>query len=244
MSVRFVSRSLVVVLAVLAWTVCAATATAQTAEEIVELNIKAIGEPEAIKALKNVSRKGTMTLDGMMGFTEGAAEQVIIYGKKAYVSWEGMQSWGYNGTEAWSDDMMQGLRKIEGTDAEYIIGLSAELASAGDESLERLDDETVNEAEHYVLQGVNDDGAKLYIDKKTCLLTQVVITQDIPDFGGEVAIVLGYSDYEEHGGVKLAKTETINVGDGMIEITTTYNSTTVNGDVDESIFEMPGSDTP
>ena len=156
MSVRFVSRSLLAVLAALAWTVCAPTATAQTVDEILELNIKAIGGPDAIKALKNVSRKGTMTLDGMMGYAEGTAEQVIIYGKKAYLSWEGIQSWGYNGTEAWSEDMMQGLRKIEGTDAEYIIGQSAKLDSTGEESLKKLDDETVDEVEHYVLQGVND----------------------------------------------------------------------------------------
>lgn len=250
MSVRIVSRSLVVVLAVLAWMLCAPTAAAQTADEIVELNIKAIGGPDAIKALKNVSRKGTVTLDGMMGYAEGTTEQVIIYGKKAYLSWESdifTQKWGYNGAEAWSDDMTQGLRKIEGTDAEYIIGQSAKLDSTGEESLKKLDDETVDEAEQYVLQGVNDAGgsaAKIYIDKKTCLLTQLVVTQDSPEFGGEVAIVLGYSDYEEHGGVKLAKTETVNLGDGMIEVTMTYNDTKVNSDVDESIFEMPGSDTP
>ncbi len=250
MSVRFVSRSLVVVLAVLAWTLCGPTATAQTADEIVELNIKAIGGPEAIKALKNVSRKGALTLAGIMGNAEGTTEQVIVYGKKAYLSWESdmlIQKWGYNGAEAWLDDMAQALRKIEGTDAEYIIGQTAAPGTMQDESLKRLDDETVGEAEHYVLQGVNDageTGGKVYIDKKTCLLTQLVVTQDSPEFGGEVTIVLGYSDYEEHAGVKLAKTETVEVGEGMIEVTMTYSSTKVNGDIDDSIFEMPGSDTP
>lgn len=257
MNTRSLLSSMVLVLTLLAWTAGAPMASAQTAEEVVDLNIKAIGGLDAIKAVKSVSRKGTVALSGMIGEMKGTAERIVIPGKKAYSTMETdmfSQKSGYNGTDAWSEDMMQGLRKkLEGSEAEQIIGqtqlnalAAAKLEGAEEVALKKLDDETIDEAEHYVLQVVNEGGTepKIYVDKKTCLITQMVITTENPQMGGEITIIIKYSDYEEHGGVKLAKTESVDVADGMMEITTTFNETEVNGDVDESIFDMPTSDSP
>ena len=56
---------------------------------------------------------------------------------------------------------------------------------------------------------------------------------------GPMQIVFGSADYEEFNGLMLATQSTIDIGDGMITFEYTFSETTVNGKVDESIFEMP-----
>lgn len=253
------SKCLPQILSVVLGIVCAATASAQTVDEIIDLHVRALGGLDAIKAVKSIQRKGDASLGGMAGDMVGTMEIAIVPGKKYcqnIVFDIGSSKAGYNGTDAWAEDTTQGLRKVSGPEAQSIIDRSmidllvaVKLGGAPGVVLTKLDDETVNESEHYVLQvstelGAEGPSGKIYVDKKTHLKTQRIVKQDNPQLGGEITIVTSTSDYEEYGGVKLPKREKIDIGNGMLEFEFTFTETKVNEELDERIFDMPKSDTP
>ncbi len=252
-------RSLPAVLfvAILTWSVCMPGAIAQTGDEIIAKHIEALGGAKAIKALTSIQMKGDLLLGGMMGEITGETEVTIIPGKKIYSEITSdifSERTGYDGTVAWSEDMTQGLRKLEGDEARTIVGktfmpniLAMGKVLSGESSIgEKLEDETLGGEDHYVIKTAGGDGpdSKFYVNKKTHLLTQVLIKADNPQMGGEVVITIAFADYEEHAGVKMPTKQTVDVADGMITIESTYTEVTVNGEIDDTIFTMPESGTP
>lgn len=244
----------------LVFAACVPMAAAQTAGEIVDKHIEALGGADVLKAIQNVQRKGDLKFGIMMGGLEGTLEVVAMPGKKVYSLTKysltktdmSTERAGYNGTQAWSEDATQGLRKLEGAEAQdqkfktfspNPLAMTT-LVLGNKRTVERLADEVLDETDHYVLKsaggGLHD--AKFFLDKKTNLLTQMVLVQDTQM--GEITVLVIYAGYEDRGGVKLAKTEMIDIGDGMFTMKIVYGEMTVNGKIDEGIFDMPKSDTP
>ncbi len=227
----------------------ASIASAQSVEDLIEKNIKAQGGREALTGLKSVERKGDVNLDGTFGQMEGSVEEVVIPWKKARRSLDlavFVQDEGWDGETAWRDGMM-GLQKLEGAEANQ-IKQSTELnplvsLAESETKAEKLDDETVDEVEYYVIKLMPKDRPeiKLYIDKKDDLVKRAVLKQNNPQFG-EVEIIAETTDYQDFGKVKLPTKNKVQIGD-LFVIETTYTDTKVNGDVDETIFAMP-SDAP
>lgn len=245
-------------MATIVWAVCIPAATAQTADELVDQHIKALGGTKALKAVKSIHFKGKLDLGGMMGDMTGTVETIVMPGKKVYSAMDTdmfTQKSGYNGTEAWSEDMMQGLRKLEGAEADNLKGqlylphpLAKSIYVSGEGStgtLEKVEDETLDGAEHHVIKstGGGSPDTTFYLDKKTHLLTRAVLQQSDPQMG-EVTIVITYSDYKELEGVQVPYGEEMNIADGMITIKSTYDEVTVNGKIDQGIFDMPETGTP
>lgn len=249
-------KYLLPVLAIALGLVCGAKASAQTPDEIIDLHIKALGGLDAINAVKSIQRKGDASLTGMSGDMKGTVESIIVPGKKSYQHMEFdmfTQKSGYNGTDVWIEDMMQGLRKVEGPEARQAITradidplVALKLKPVPGIELSKLDDETVNDSEQYVIQAsvMGAPAAKVYVDKKTHMITRMTVTQDNPQMGGEITIAVSVSGYEDHGGLMLPKTQKMDIGDGMIEIEMTYNETKVNEELDHAIFDMPKPETP
>ena len=246
------SSGLLIALAAVALMGATGNAAAQSADEIIDAHIKAIGGMDAIAKIKTISRTGEVKVGGMMGDMAGTAKQIVIIGKKAYSEMDaGMltQKSGYNGEVAWSEDGMQGLRKLEGEEINQIraqtaidILVAAKMDPEGVGKIEKLDDEDVDEAAHYVLQLTPGDGnpLKIYVNKETHLITRSTLTADNPAMG-PMEITLTASDYQEFNGVKLPTKTGTSINDDMITIVLTYTETVINGDVDDSVFEMPGS---
>ena len=95
---------------------------AQTAEEVIEKNIKAQGGRNALTNLKSIQRKGKVAVDGTFGQMEGTVEEVVIPWKKAMRDLDlavFVQTDGFNGKVAWRDGMM-GLQELEGDEAVQI----------------------------------------------------------------------------------------------------------------------------
>lgn len=234
--------------ATLALLAFAGSVSAQTVDEIIDGNVKAIGGVDAIAKIKNVTRKGTIAADGAMGAMEGVMEVVMIPWKKAYQLMDltiFQQKSGWNGEVAWQDGMM-GLQKMEGEEAGQIENsaslcpfLGADGKRIKDATFEKLADEKIDDADHHVLQMTPAEGpvVKYFIDKKTMLVSQMIFDQDNPQMG-PMTITAKASDYKEFGGVKMATVNTIELGD-MMSLVTTFTETTINGDIDESIFEYP-----
>lgn len=223
----------------------ASFASAQSVEEVIEKNIKAQGGRDALTGLKAVERKGDVNLDGTFGQMEGTVQEVVIPWKKARRSLDlavFVQDEGWDGETAWRDGMM-GLQKLEGAEANQ-IKQSTELnplvsLAKSETKAEKLDDETVNEVDYYVIKLSPKDRpeVKLYIDKKDDLVKRATLKQNNPQFG-EVEIVAETTDYQEFGKVMLPNKNKVQIGD-LFVIETTYTDTKVDGEVDETIFAMP-----
>lgn len=246
---RILGAGVVRIIAACALMAFAGAAAAQTAEEIMDANIKAIGGMDAIGKIKSVSRKAELAVDGAFGQMAGTQESVVIPGKKAYQSMDlgvFMQKMAYNGEVAWQDGM-QGLMKMEGPEADQIrtavvLNPFAGIRSGQDKEskVEKLEDETVGEVEFHVLQMSapgSETPVKLYVNKETKMLDRTTVQQNNPQFG-EVTIAIENSDYADYAGVKMPNKTKIQIGD-MLSIEQTYNETKINEQVDESIFEMP-----
>lgn len=235
--------SAVVAVAVMACV--AATASAQTADEVMAKNIKAQGGKDALLGVKGLERKGDIKVDGTFGQMEGSVKEVSIPWKKAYRSLDlavFIQDEGFDGTVAWRNGQM-GLQDLEGQEAAQIkqatdLNPFVKLADRGLKA-EKLDDEKVEDVDYYVIQltGENRPPVKVYIDKKDDLIARTTLTQENPQFG-KVDVVLESSDYEAFGPVKLPTKNKIQLGE-LMEIQTTYTETKIDGTVDEKVFDKP-----
>ena len=78
------SSGLLIALAAVALMGATGNAAAQSADEIIDAHIKAIGGMAAIAKVKTISRTGEVKVGGMMGDMAGTAKQIIVLGKKAF----------------------------------------------------------------------------------------------------------------------------------------------------------------
>ena len=223
----------------------AASAQAQTAEEVVAKSIKAQGGKEALLSVKALERKGDVNVDGSFGQMQGTVEEKSIPGKKALRALDlavFQQKDGYNGKTAWREGM-DGIREIDGPEADQIkqaTTLNPFLAGAeADAKLEKLDDETVDGTAYYVLQITRKDRppVKFFIDKANDLIKRMTLKQMNEQFG-EVEITVETSDYDTFGNVKLPKKNKLSLGEALT-VETIYTDTKVNGDIDEKVFDVP-----
>jgi hypothetical protein len=225
--------------------VMASTAAAQSLEEVIAKTIKAQGGKDALLSLKSLERKGEVDVDGSFGQMKGTVEEIAIPWKKAFRAMDlevFAQKDGFNGKVAWRDGMM-GIQELDGDEANQIkqavdLNPFMKLADHGTKA-EKLDDETVEEVACYVIQltPVKGPPVKIFVDKESDQIRRTTLTANNPQFG-EVEITVETSDYQEFGPVKLPTKNKVVLGD-IFQIETTYTETKVDGEVDESIFEMP-----
>jgi hypothetical protein len=228
----------------------AATARAQSVEELVEKNLKAQGGRAALLGLKALERKGDVNVDGSFGQMKGTVEEISIPWKKAFRSMD-LEVFAlkeaYDGKTAWRDGMM-GLQDLEGEEANQIkqaIELNPFVTAAEKKSkLEKLDDETIDDVAYSVIQMTPADRPpiKFYLDKKTDQIALTRLKQNNPQFG-EIEITLETGGYEKFGPVTLPTKNKLTLGE-IFEVQTTYTETKVDGKVDEKIFDKPMAEEP
>jgi hypothetical protein len=242
-----------VAIATLALLAPVSSAMAEGGEELLQANIEAIGGQEAIDSVKSLQRKGDVFVDGQFGVMEGSYERVSIMGEKAYNMRDlgvFVQAMGYDGENGWKDDAMMGIVDLEGPElqqiqSDLVLSPLVGLTVSDEAEVSAGDDEEVDGVTYNVLQVARGEGEtpiKFYLDPESHHLAGMQLDQDNPQFG-PVTIAISYSDYAEHEGVMLPSVEKIKIGD-FIMLETTYTETTINGDVDESIFEKPQPPAP
>jgi hypothetical protein len=244
-----VSRRLVIALLFLGW---AQGASAQTADEVIEKYLTAIGGRAALGKLKSRVTTGTITLSTPGGDVSGPIEivnqepnrsrTVIKLDLSSFGAGQMVFDQRFNGTVGYVLDSLQGNRDITGNQLENMknssfpnpflnykeMGATVELGGK----------EKVGDRDAYLLIFKPRGGsvARQYFDAVSYLPVRLVVTVNTPQ-AGDVEQTTEFRDYREVDGVKIA-----------FEVkasSTVQNSTVIvskvehNTKIDETLFSKP-----
>ncbi|MCR4341103.1 MAG: hypothetical protein NUW01_14575 [Gemmatimonadaceae bacterium] len=220
----------------------AQTTPLPAAKDLVAKHVVAIGGREAILRHPFFRAKGTfdMPAAGMTGQLEVAAAQPNLVLVKITIPGMGDMLQGFDGTNAWSLDPMQGPRLIEGEELAQMAD-EAEFASVLRESpsiasMETTEIVTLGGQQCYKVKIVRKSGRETFdcyaVDSG--LLIGGFAKQKTAM--GEVEAVTEYSDYKEFNGIKQpAKVTLTMMGQQQVMEFTSYEY----GLIDAAAFTVP-----
>jgi zinc protease len=232
---------------------CGRVTAAQTADEVVEKYLAAIGGRAALAKITSRATTGTMTLSLPTGPVTGSIEiQNQQPNKSRTVTTLDLSSVGagqmtreqrFDGTTGYILDSMQGNRDITGNQLETLKngffptplltykerGATVELAGK----------EKVDGRDAYVLVFKPKGGAvsRQFIDAETYLPARVVVKLDLPEAGGEVEQTTDLSDYRVVDGIKIPFA--IKVSTGPQSFTIAVTKVEHNVKIDPAVFVRP-----
>jgi hypothetical protein len=228
----------------------AATASAQTAEQVIERHITAIGGRAAHAKLRSRSSTGTITLSTPAGDVSGTIEalneapnksrSLIQVDLSALGAGQLVLDQRFDGVNGYALDSLQGNHDITGDQLEALRNsafpnpllnykeLGATVQLAGKEKVGDRDAYVV------VLEPTSGPATRYFIDTETYVDLKNVAKINVPQFGGTIEQTIAFSDYRDVDGVKLPF---------QIQATSTVQNFTIvvskvehNITVDESLF--------
>jgi hypothetical protein len=229
--------------------------SAQTADEIVEKYLTAIGGRAALGKLKSRSMSGTITLSTPAGDVSGPVEilnqtpnksrSLIKLDLSSFGAGQAIIDQRFDGVSGYALDSLQGNRDITGNLLENLkngafpsplliyreLGATVELGGK----------EKIGTREAYVLIFKPKGGSvvRQYVDAESYLLVKVVVKLDVPPIG-EFEQTTELLDYRDVDGVKVpfqAKS-TSSVQSSIVNITKVEHNTRI----DETLFSKPAAD--
>jgi outer membrane lipoprotein-sorting protein len=246
---KAVSTRLLLAALVLSW---GRTASAQTADEIIEKYLTAMGGRAALEKLTSRSTIGTMTLSTPAGDVSGPIETVNQRPNKTRTLINlDLSSLGagpmvldqrFDGTSGYALDSLRGNRDITGGQLENMKnsvfpnpflnyrerGVTVELSGK----------EKVGEREAYVLILKPKSGpvSRQFVDTESYLPIKLVVKVDLPDVG-EVEQTTEFSDYRDVDGVKVAFK--VKGTSAVQNFTLTLTKVEHNKKIDDALFSKP-----
>lgn len=216
--------------------------SAQTADDVINDYVSAIGGKKKLSKIKSMQWKSDMLSD----MFEATAVTTVLNGKgyKMEMDVMGYQSVTcYTDTEGWNTDPMSGATNQMPED-QYKLGRGEIYIGGGLENYQdlgltaeyigRKDINGVNA--HQVRMSVEgtDVSSENFFDPDTHLLIRSIVTVDAQ--GSRMDMVTDFEDYKEiKGGIKLSHFQKIDFGGQMI-MENTINSVEVDVPVDPAIF--------
>jgi hypothetical protein len=231
---------------------CAQAASAQTADEVVDKYLAALGGREALGKLKSRSMTGTLTVTTPGGEVSGPIEVVTVAPNKTRMLAKlDLTSLGagqmtidqrFNGTAGYVIDTLQGNRDISGGQLEVMKNsvfptpfLSYKENGA---TVELAGKEKVGDRDAYVLIMKPKSGplVRTFVDAETFLMLKTVVKIDSAQFG-EIEQTTELSDYRAVGDVKVpfALKTSSPVQNTSVAVTRIEHNTTI----DEALFSKP-----
>jgi outer membrane lipoprotein-sorting protein len=250
---RNVSRQLVLAGVVL---VIGHTASAQqSADDVIERSLTALGGRAAHAKLQSRAAKGTISLSTPAGEIAGTLELLNATPNKTRMLLEAdLSALGagelvvdqrFDGHAGYVLDSLQGNREITGNQLDNMQNSSfphpfmnykergTSAALAGKESVGGRDAYVV------VFDPTTGSQVRNYIDAETFLPIRTVMKTDVPQLGQEVEQTTEFFDYKDVDGVKVPFRLT--TSSSIQSITITLTSVEHNVKVDESVFVKPGA---
>jgi outer membrane lipoprotein-sorting protein len=246
---RIASKRLLTAALVLSW---AAAASAQTADEIIEKTLTAMGGRAALGKLTSRSSTGTMTVSTPGGEIAGTIEvlneapnksrTLITLDLSAVGAGPMTLDQRFDGTSGYAIDTMRGNHEITGGQLELMKhntfptpfldykerGSKAELAGT----------EKVGDRDAYVLNITPASGpaSRLFVDAQTYLPVKAVTTVNVPEVG-DLEQTTELSDYRAVDGVQVPFR--IKGSSSVQSFTIAVNKVEHNVKVDEALFSKP-----
>ena len=225
---------------------------AQTADDVVEKYLAAIGGRAALEKLTSRSTTGTITLSLPNGPVSGSIEILNQRPNKTRTLTKlDLSSLGagqvtreqrFDGTTGYVLDSMQGNREITGNQLENLKNgmFPAPLLTYKERgaTVELGGKEKVDGRDAYVLLLKPKTGSvvRQFIDAETFLPARIMLKFDTPETG-EVEQTTDLSDYREVDGIKIPFT--IKVSTGGQGFTITVTKVEHNVKIDEALFSKP-----
>jgi hypothetical protein len=232
---------------------CASLASAQTADQVIERCLTAVGGRAALLKLKSRSTVGTITLSTPMGDIEGSVELLNAAPNKsrslikadltALGAGQLVLDQRFDGTSGYAMDSLQGNRDITGTQLENMrngsfphpfltykdMGVSAQLRGK-----EKVGD---RDAFVLVLEPTSGSAVRQYIDAETYLPMKVAVTVDVPQLGTTIEQTTELSDYRSVDGVKLPFK--LHASSSIQSYTIVVSKIEHNVPIDDALFSKP-----
>ncbi|HJU42664.1 MAG TPA: hypothetical protein VJ691_07600 [Vicinamibacterales bacterium] len=243
-------RAAVMIVLVLA---SAPAAFAQTAEEIIEKSIAAMGGRAAFDKVKTRSMAGTITLMTPAGDIPGSIEILNARPNKTRTLIKAdLSAFGagpltidqrFDGQTGYVLDTLQGDREITGNQLDNMRNTGFPHAflnykEAGI-SVKLQGKEKVGNGEAYVLLFEPAKGSTIrqFIDAQTMLPVRFSLTVNVPQVGADVEQTTSLEDYREVDGIKMPFK--LNSSSSLQSFTVTLDKVAHNVEVDEKLFVKP-----
>ncbi len=242
-------------LVVLAGAWLAVPVQAQTADEVIEKHLAAMGGRAALEKLQNRVATGTISVTVQGTPLTGAVEMYSSAPNKSRMSFRmDLSAMGAgeivvdqrcDGKVAWAGNSMQGDRDLTGSQLlamtnEYfptpLLGYKTRGAK-----VEVVGKETVGSRPAVVLVFTPAAGhpTRYFFDTETYLPLQEVTKQDVPEMGGEVESKVLIEDIRTVDGVKIPFS--IKIANGIQDIAITLDKVEHNKTIDETMFSKPAA---
>jgi hypothetical protein len=230
---------------------CGRLASAQTADEVIEKYLTALGGRAALGKLTSRSTVGTMTLSTPAGEVSGPIETLNQQPNKIRVLIKmDLTSLGagpmvvdqrFNGTSGYVLDSMRGNRDITGNQLENMknsVFPNPFLNYKERATVELAGKEKIDGRDAYVLIYKPKSGsvARQFIDAESYLPVRLVVKVDVPEIG-EVEQTSDLSDFRDVDGVKIPFT--IKVTSAIQSFTIKVTKVEHNIKVDDTLFSKP-----
>ena len=249
---RKAAMSLLVVLTG-AW--LAVPAQAQTADEVIEKHLAAMGGRAALEKLQNRVATGTISVSVQGTPLAGSVELYSSAPNKSRMSFRmDLSSMGAgeivvdqrcDGKTAWASNSMQGDRDLTGSQLQSMVNeyFPTPLLGYKDRGAkaEVVGKETVGTRPTIVVLFTPAAGhpTRYFFDAETFLPLQEVTKQDVPEMGGEVESRVQIEDYRTVDGVKVPFS--VKIANAMQDISITLDKVEHNKPIDEAMFSKPAA---
>jgi hypothetical protein len=226
---------------------------AQTADDVIEKHLAAMGGRAALGKLTSRTVNAVITLSTPGGDVSGSLESynkvpnkartVIKIDLSSFGVGQVLQDQRFNGTTGYAIDTLNGNREMTGDQLE--IARSSRFPSPllnykdSETQVELLGKEQTGSREAYVLRVIPKTGpaSRMFFDAENYLLVKTVLKINIPQLGQDVDQTVEYSDYRDVDGVKVPyRMRSVNA---VQTLTIVASKVEHNADIDERSFSKP-----
>jgi zinc protease len=231
----------------------ATVASAQTADDLVEKHIAALGGREAFSRLNSRLVLGAIIVTTPGGDVKGSLEtynkapnksrRLIKMDLSSFGMGEMVMDQRFDGNVGYVVDTMNGNRELSGKQLEdarsdYFPSTFLKYKEL-EIKMELGDTEKVGDREAKILIMTSKSGTpmKFFLDPETLMATKMVATVNVPQLGGDIEQTTEFSDYREVDGVKIPFE--VKVTNTAQSITIKFTKVEHNKDLDDSMFSKP-----
>jgi outer membrane lipoprotein-sorting protein len=231
----------------------AARARAQTADDVVEKYLTAIGGRAVLGKLTSRTATGTISVSTPGGDLTGTIElsnkapnksrTVIKIDASAFGIGQILQDQRFDGTAGYAIDSLNGNREITGDQLEVMRGGTFpsplfQYKEAG-ARVELIGKEKAGDKDVYVLRFTPKTGpaSRMFVDAETSLVVKTVVTLNVPQLGTDVEQTIELSDYRDVAGMKVPyRVRSVNQ---IQSVTITLTKVEDNVAIDDRVFSKP-----